>query len=161
MKPSVLLGLTLLLLGSVPKIASAQPMTCYRDSANSTISCPGFGDFNYRQQSSGGGNSYQNRADVYDAVDELYQEVLGRDADRAGLRTYRRFIEQGWSLSRVRSALASSPEAEQIINSIYRQYLGRDADPGGMDTYRGFLDRGWSMDQVRRAVAESPEAKSR
>lgn len=158
MKPGVLLGLTLLLAGSLPKMAIAEQITCYRDSYNFTINCPGYGNFNYRQSS---GGSSQNRADIYDAVDDLYQEVLGRDADRAGLRTYRRFIEQGWSLSRVRSALASSPEAEQIINSIYRQYLGRDADPGGLSTYRGFLDRGWSMEQVRRAVAESPEARSR
>lgn len=56
-------------------------------------------------------HSRRDRADIYDDIDKIYQEVLGRDADRDGLRTYQRRLVDGWSLNRVHRDIAKSKEA--------------------------------------------------
>ncbi|NET49252.1 MAG: DUF4214 domain-containing protein, partial [Merismopedia sp. SIO2A8] len=33
-------------------------------------------------------------------INQLYREILRRDADRDGLRTYQKNLERGWSLER-------------------------------------------------------------
>lgn len=94
-------------------------------------------------------------------IDRIYRDVLGRRADRNGLRTYSRRIEQGWSLREVRRDLARSRECESAINAIYRQVLGRNADRGGIRTYTTRLAEGWSLSEVRRDISNSREAKDR
>lgn len=94
-------------------------------------------------------------------VDRLYQSVLGRPADLDGLRTYTRALEQGWSLRKVRWAIANSTEAQVAIHRIYREVLDREADNEGLRTYRDRLEQGWELDRVRNDINASYEAQSR
>jgi len=120
-----------------------------------------------RQDIARSGERNRNRRDdrysrVEQRIDRLYREVLGRRADRAGLRTYSdRMLRGGWDENRVRQDLARSQEARNAINQLYREILGRNADPGGLRTYQGHLERGWSLDRVRRELQNSPEARNR
>ena len=47
------------------------------------------------------------------AIYRANREILGRPADRSGLRTFRGRIQDGWSLSRIRQDLANSREARR------------------------------------------------
>jgi|GEM_PF-2147518 len=94
-------------------------------------------------------------------VDRLYQSILGRPADMAGLRTYVRALEQGWSIRKVRWAIANSAEAQVAIHRIYREVLDREADNEGLSTYRDRLERGWELNRVRNDIDASYEAQTR
>ncbi|HEY9652212.1 MAG TPA: hypothetical protein V6C95_16235 [Coleofasciculaceae cyanobacterium] len=43
-------------------------------------------------------------------INRIYQEELGRDADRDGLRTYQRAYQRGWSFEQIRRDIANSEE---------------------------------------------------
>jgi hypothetical protein len=46
------------------------------------------------------------------AVNGIYQQVLGRDADPGGLNGWLNFMANGASLSEVRRGIETSPEAQ-------------------------------------------------
>jgi hypothetical protein len=104
-------------------------------------------------------------------VRQAYQDILGRDPDPEGLRTYRtNIIDKGWSEQDVREALRNSPEyssggarsasADRIIRRAYRDILGRDPDPSGLETYRrNIVERGWDEQDVRTALRRSEERR--
>ncbi len=100
-------------------------------------------------------------SDVYDELDDIYKEVLGRNIGRNGLRTYVRRLEQGWSLARIRQDVAESNEAETALDQLYRRILGRGVDPAGSKTYRHKLARGSSLRDVARDLQKSDEARGR
>ena len=118
----------------------------------------------YRRYSTRGG-SFQ--PDV--VIRRAYQDILARDPDPEGLRSYRdKMIREGWSERDVREALRNSPEfasmdrrhasADRIIERAYRDILGRDPDPSGMETYRrNIVENGWDEQDVRQALLRSPE----
>lgn len=68
----------------------------------------------YTTPSSDHDNRYseRDRRDVRREINQIYQEELGRDVDREGLRTFERAYENGWSLERIRREVADSEEAE-------------------------------------------------
>jgi hypothetical protein len=102
-------------------------------------------------------------------IRRAYQDILARDPDPEGLRSYRdKMIREGWSERDVREALRNSPEfasmdrrhasADRIIQRAYRDILGRDPDPSGMETYRrNIVENGWDEQDVRQALLRSPE----
>ncbi len=100
-------------------------------------------------------------SDVYDELDDIYKEVLGRNIGRDGLRTYVRRLEQGWSLTRIRQDVAKSDEAEQALDGVYRRILGRGVDPSGFKTYSRKLAQGSSLRDVARDLQKSKEARGR
>jgi hypothetical protein len=102
---------------------------------------------------------YQSR--YYRELNQIYQEVLGRNADERGLRTYSRELERGRSWAYIRREIAESNEAAQAINRLYREVLGRDADRNGLRTYQRHLADGWSLRDVQRSLQRSDEARSR
>ncbi|MBW4519333.1 MAG: DUF4214 domain-containing protein [Scytolyngbya sp. HA4215-MV1] len=115
-------------------------------------------------------NIYRDRGDdndrydsrLEDEINNIYREVLGRNADRRGLRDYSRQVQRsGWSLREVRRDIAKSREAEDRINDIYRSVLGRNADRDGLKTYTNRLAEGWTLRQVRRDIGNSREARNR
>ncbi len=93
-------------------------------------------------------------------LNELYREVLGRNADSSGLATYSMEIANGTSLASIRQILAQSPEAQNDLNGLYNQVFGRNADAGGLATYTGELTDGSSLNAVLLLLAQSPEAQS-
>lgn len=99
--------------------------------------------------------------DAEEAIEDIYEEVLERDPDGGGMRTYQNRLADDWNIEEVREDIAESDEAERRINQIYRQILGRNADRGGLRTYQRKLGEGWSLDKVRRDIADSDEARRR
>jgi hypothetical protein len=108
-----------------------------------------------------GRSASQNFVNLYDDVDRLYQDILGRPVDRDGLRTYADRIQRGGSLGELRRELARSPEGEQALNRLYQEVLGRTIDGGGYKTYRRRLEQDWSLRDVRRDISNSDEARNR
>jgi TorA maturation chaperone TorD len=104
-------------------------------------------------------------------IRRAYQDILGRDPDPEGLRTYRsNIIDKGWSEQDVREALRNSPEyasggartasADRIIRRAYQDILGREPDPSGLETYRrNIVERGWDEQDVRTALRRSQERR--
>ncbi len=97
-------------------------------------------------------------------VENAYQDVLGRRADREGMRNFRsKIIDQGWTEGQVREALRNSPEykktgADRIIKRAYEDILNRAPDRGGMELYRkNILEQNWSEKQVRDSLRQSQE----
>lgn len=101
------------------------------------------------------------RSQYYDDINRLYRQVLGRNADDEGLRTWSRQLQRGRSLSDIRRELAYSREAQIQINNIYRRVLGRNVDRNGLRTWQAELARGRSLRDVQRSIERSPEARGR
>jgi hypothetical protein len=101
-------------------------------------------------------------------VENAYQDILGRQADQAGLRNFRsKIIDQGWTEAQVRNALRNSPEfqkagADIIIKRAYEDILNRAPDRGGMELYRKkIIEQHWSEAQVRDSLRQSQEYKNK
>ena len=102
-------------------------------------------------------------------VRRAYEDVLNRDPDKNGLRTYRsKIIDDRWSEQDVRSDLRKSAEragrtpaaADVIIRRAYQDVLGRDPDSAGLATYRAkLINENWSERDVRSALKSSSERR--
>jgi hypothetical protein len=191
MKPLILSTATILtasLIYSFPALAQSQRITCVRD--RNVITCPNYGSFQYssnnnnrsraniscfrdqnvincqnygsfRYQSNNNNNENWSSKNV-NQINDLYVQVLGRNANSKDLRNYSQTINnQGWSLAQARLNLANSKEFNQAINNVYREYLGRNADAGGLKGYRNAVINGVSFEAVRNEIANSPEALNR
>jgi hypothetical protein len=106
-------------------------------------------------------SSRRDWSDLYDDLEKIYQEVLGRSLDQDGLRTYLRRLDQGWSLVRIREDIANSSEARNALDAVYRRTLGRGVDPDGFRTYSRKIARGDSLGDVERELRKSDEARRR
>ncbi|MEI8122028.1 MAG: hypothetical protein WCI20_08235 [bacterium] len=115
--------------------------------------------------------SRRDRNDPDSVVRRAYQDILNREPDQAGLRTYRsRIIDDHWSEQDVRSDLRKSDEragrtpaaAELIVRRAYQDILGRDPDAAGLATYRAkLLSEGWSERDIRSDLKNSPEYRNK
>lgn len=161
----VAVGAILALTAGLPAQAQrGERINCFRD--RNVITCPGYGQFNIRNNNRWDDDDYDRRnfGDRYDdvsglrAINEIYLSVLGRRTDLSGARTYIRNLNNGWTLQQVRRDVAFSREAENLINQAYRQILRRNADSGGLETYKNYLAGGRSIRDVRRELANSEEA---
>jgi TorA maturation chaperone TorD len=106
-------------------------------------------------------------------IRRAYQDILGRDPDAEGMRTYRsKMIDEGWPERDVREALRRSGEhasserryasADRIIRRAYEDILGREPDPEGLQTFRRHIvEDGFDEHDVRQALARSPEKRQR
>jgi TorA maturation chaperone TorD len=104
-------------------------------------------------------------------IRRAYRDILGRDPDPEGMRTYRsNIIDRNWSEQDVREALRNSPEyasggartasADRIIRRAYQDILGREPDASGLETYRrNIVERGWDEQDVRTALRRSQERR--
>jgi TorA maturation chaperone TorD len=109
--------------------------------------------------------------DVDRIIRRAYREILDREPEAEGLRTYRRaMIDRGWSEEDVRADLRKSPEyrevqrksAERIVRRAYQDILEREPDAEGLRDYtRRILRDGWSEREVRVALQKSPEYRER
>jgi len=106
-------------------------------------------------------------------VRRAYQDLLNREPDPVGLRTYRsRIIDDGWSEAQVREALRDSPEyraansmtrakAEEIVRRAYRSVLNRDPDPASQPWVDKVLRDHWTEDDVARELRKSAEYRNK
>lgn len=135
---------------------SAKGQDCMREGGFSTcLSQKRDGDIweGYKQREERGSR-------YYDDINRIYRQVLGREADYRGLRTWSRELERGRSIRDIRRELANSNEAENAINQIYREVLGRNVDREGLRTWTRQLANGRSLREVRRSIERSTEART-
>ena len=94
-------------------------------------------------------------------INRTYQEVLGRNADKAGLNSHIAQIRQGKGIDTIRASLASSAEAKKAINKQYNQVLGRNGDAAGINYFQQKLIAGANLADVRRELADSEEGRKK
>jgi hypothetical protein len=114
----------------------------------------------------GGGNGNVERI-----IRRAYEDILNREPDTQGLRTYRsRMIDDGWTEQQVREALRDSREyrerntmtrerATEIVRRAYRDVLNREPDPGSQGYVERVLRDGWTEQDVARELRRSPESR--
>ena len=112
----------------------------------------------------------QNSESVDKIIQRAYQDILGREPDRAGLVTYRSKIQnEGWSERDVRSDLkksserrdVSSEQAQQIVRRAYRNVLDREPDGGSSIYVEKVMRNHWSEDDVAKELRNSPEYRKK
>jgi len=107
-------------------------------------------------------NPTNNNNNFQGEINNLYVQVLGRNANSNDFRSYNQAINnQNWSLTQARRNLVNTQEFNQAINNIYREFLGRNADNNGLQSYRNQVINGRSFEEVRNEIADSPEARKR
>ena len=144
--------------GSIPIAVEQAPVAVVEDPATASTATP----IAVTTEVSPSTDDSLSSQPHYSALNPLYQEILGREVDPAGLATYGKKLDQGKSLSWVSDRLRSSKEGEAVaIKRLYREVLGREADAGGLRTYGKRLARGWNLSQVRSDLANSKEARQR
>ncbi len=94
------------------------------------------------------------------SIDGLYQSVLGRRADPAGLAADLNAAAAGASLTQLAIGLSQSAEAASGIDAAYQSVLRRAADPAGLATAQTIMASGGGLAGVRSALAGSAEAQT-
>ncbi len=92
-------------------------------------------------------------------VNQVYQDLLHRPAEPAGLAAWSGALDQGWlTRSQVALLIEASPESRgDQVQALYQQYLHRAADPTGLAGFTGFLLHGGTVEQVAALLAGSAE----
>jgi hypothetical protein len=111
--------------------------------------------------------------DVDRIIRQAYRDILRRDPDPQGLRSYReRMLNDGWSEDRLREDLRNSPEfrakggmtvaaAQEVVRRAYQSVLHRDPDPGSQPYVDKVMREHWSQQDVERELRKSDEFRRR
>lgn len=115
----------------------------------------------------------RSRESAEKIVRRAYEDVLGREPDYNGMRSYvNKVMDHGWDEHDVREALKRSPEhrqksqitpqqAEEIVRRAYLSVLGREPDAAS----RGYVDRvlrdHWSEREVAQELRNSDEYRTK
>jgi uncharacterized protein DUF4214 len=99
-------------------------------------------------------------ADPAIAAAQIYEQILGRAPDSAGLALYAGALANGTSAADVQSMIAHSPEAQHDIDLMFQQVLGRNVDSSGLADYQNALAGGASLANLRALLGQSPEAQN-
>jgi hypothetical protein len=96
-------------------------------------------------------------------VATVYQQVLSRLPDDAGLDYWATRLDSGTALSSVAAAILHSDEyfANEVIGPAYLTYLGRSADDGGIAWWTAKLRGGMTDEQLQANLAASDEFYAR
>lgn len=93
-----------------------------------------------------------------DIVTKLYQQVLGRAPEPAGLDYWVDRINAGATYGTVASGIFESAERlDPIIKQYYRDYLRREAEPAGVTFYRELWRADGGPDNVVANIISSEE----
>jgi hypothetical protein len=91
-------------------------------------------------------------------VSSLYQGLLGREADPAGLAYFTANLDAGGSRTQVAQVIATSNEALAYdVNQFYVALLGRSVDTPSLGYWLGGLKAGGTLDQVKGGILGSAE----
>jgi hypothetical protein len=91
-------------------------------------------------------------------VIQVYQTLLNRLPDNAGLAYWSGLLDQGASPSSVVGQLEQSLEYRtDVVQAIYQTMLHRAADPLGLSAFTSALGSGGTVEQVEATIAGSAE----
>jgi uncharacterized protein (TIGR03118 family) len=91
-------------------------------------------------------------------VDQVYQGLLGRQADPAGLAGWTGQMDQGLTRAQVVAGIEQSPEyLTRVVQQAYQQFLHRSAEPAGLNGWVNFLQQGHTVEQMEAGITGSPE----
>jgi hypothetical protein len=89
---------------------------------------------------------------------QLFQELLGRDADASSLAYLSGLLDQGVSRLQVVHIVQSSAEyATRELKIVYQELLNRDADSAALAAFVPYLQSGGAIRQIQEILAGSPE----
>lgn len=94
-------------------------------------------------------------------IRDLYQQVLGRDADDYGMDYYTERLISGMPLADIRLFIASGTECSDRVENLYMTILERHSDPSGLEFHIQTIKDGATLSQVRHTFAYSSEAGNR
>ena len=118
-------------------------------------------------------NSFLNSAEfgganTAAAINDLYQSLLGREADSAGSEGWAALLANGGSLADIAAGIAVSAEAQEVdqsngdfVRDLYTSALGREADEAGLDAWVSQLFNGTSRADVAKGIVGSAEASEK
>ena len=91
-------------------------------------------------------------------VQQIYHDLLGRNADSGGLAAFTTALNEGMSREQVVENIESSIEFENLkVNQLYVTFLHRQADAAGQAGFVNFLAAGGTLDGVRERILGSTE----
>jgi uncharacterized protein (TIGR03118 family) len=91
-------------------------------------------------------------------VDLVYQDLLGRQADAAGLARWMAGLDQGMTRTQVVAAIENSMEYQgALVQHAYQQFLHRNADQAGLNGWMAFLQQGHTVEQMEAGLVSSSE----
>lgn len=92
-------------------------------------------------------------------VNKAYEDLLGREAEDAGLQFYADQMESGrMNEFQMATAIQNSPEYRtRQLQQMYQKYLGRSADAAGLSAHMNYLAAGGAWDGVRATFMASNE----
>jgi hypothetical protein len=91
-------------------------------------------------------------------VNALYQSLLGRQADAAGLAYWEGLLNAGASRAAVAEQIQSTPEfLQDEVAAAYQSVLHRQVDPLGLSAWTAFLAAGHSPNELSAQLAGSAE----
>jgi uncharacterized protein (TIGR03118 family) len=91
-------------------------------------------------------------------IDLIYQRLLNRQAEPAGLAFWNNLLNQGLTRVQVVAQIETSLEFRTIqVQKAYQQFLHRAAEPGGVNFWLNFLQQGHTVEQMDAGIVSSPE----
>jgi|SRR5688572_12030917 len=139
-----------------------------------TLSRGGFNRRDERRDGGfGNGGGFRNNAGAERIVRRAYQDILGREPDPEGMRTYRsHIIDNNWTEQQVREDLRRSQEfrerstmtpqrAAEIVRRAYLSVLNREPDQASQGYVQRVLRENWTEEDVARELRRSPEYRAR
>jgi cyclophilin family peptidyl-prolyl cis-trans isomerase len=98
-------------------------------------------------------------------VDNLYQTLLGRQADEGGLELSVRALQHGDSLNHIRSVIVGSDEYfklhtssnSTVVQAMFHDFFGRIAESGYTGIVVPMLTNGFSRETLGREILQTPE----
>jgi hypothetical protein len=108
------------------------------------------------------------RVDPDVIITRAYRDLLNREPDPSGLRSFRGLIiDQGWSEEMVRANIRHSDEfrskvADVIIRRSYQDLLDREPDETGYVNFRRLIiEQNWTEAMVRDNIRRGPEYRQK
>jgi uncharacterized protein (TIGR03118 family) len=91
-------------------------------------------------------------------VDQLYQNLLNRQADAMGLAFWMGQMDQGMTRTQVAAGIENSTEFRtDAVQNAYQQFLHRSADPAGLAFWVNSLQQGQTIEQMEAGIVGSAE----
>jgi hypothetical protein len=106
-------------------------------------------------------NRRDRNYDYFNEINQIYREVLGREVDSDGLRTYSRKLDRGDSLRDVREDVADSREARDAVARMYRELAGRNPSSRTVRDYTRRLAGGSTLSDIRADIVRSDDFRDR